>query len=318
MSVRWVRFIFLVGIFLMLLFGLTEYVSYHATSVFLEYFPSPQQNYIASQEENTENLEYHAANVTAYEISDEPTPETPQPQPIVYVPSPAAIYVADDFPPPDYISEELVMRIEFPEPARLIALTFDDGPSQYTEYILDALEKHGARATFCVLGYRVDAWAGTILRAVDLGNEIIGHSWNHRSLIGLNTETVTWQIEAPSAAIKTVTGESPPRLFRAPYGQANNQVQAIAEVLGYSMLRWSMDPMDWRYRDAQHIYQHIMARATHGSIIVMHDIYPSTSEAMTQVIPSLIERGFTLVTASELIEALYGGLEPGKIFTGLR
>jgi len=199
-----------------------------------------------------------------------------------------------------------------------IAITFDDGPIEYTEQILDILERYGARATFCVLGYRIDDWQDTIQRAVDSGSEVIGHSWAHHNLTRLNAEQIKYQIQAPSAAIEAVIGEPAPKIFRAPYGHTNDRVIEVAEELGYSLLHWSVDPQDWRYRDADHIYWHIMERVTRGAIILLHDIHPSTAEAMETVIPRLVDEGFELVTATELIEYLYGSLEPGKRYVGLR
>jgi len=208
---------------------------------------------------------------------------------------------------------------EYPAPPKLmIALTFDDGPSRYTNCILDILEQYGARATFCVLGMNVANWADTIQRAVELNNEIIGHSWNHANLSLHNEDFIRRQIVDTSAAIEAVTGTPPPPIFRAPYGIVNARVQRVAQELGYSTLNWTVDPEDWRNRDANIIYQHIMARAIDGSIILLHDIRPTTVEAMTLVVPSLIERGFELVTASELIEYVYGEMVPGMGYSGLR
>ena len=208
---------------------------------------------------------------------------------------------------------------EYPPPHRpMIALTFDDGPSRYTDYILDILERYGARATFCVLGMNVAAWPDTILRTVELGSEVVGHSWNHPDMTLLGEDAIRRQIIDTSAAIKAITGEPPPAMFRPPYGSVNARVRRVAEGLGYSTLNWTVDPEDWRNRDAQLIYQHIMDRTIDGSIILLHDIRRYTVEAMEIVIPALIEQGFLLVTASELIEYVYGDMVPGWNYRGLR
>ena len=209
---------------------------------------------------------------------------------------------------------------QYDEPVRrpMIALTFDDGPSQYTEYILDVLQRHGARATFCVLGNRVENWADTIRRMDYLGSEVIGHSWNHRNFTNLREDEIKRQILDTSAIIEEILGFPPPPIFRAPYGALNSRVRRVARELGYSFLNWSLDTRDWHYRDAQHLYDFIMERAKDGSIILMHDIRRPTADAMIYVIPALIERGFQLVTATELIEYFEGGLEPGTEFRGIR
>jgi len=254
---------------------------------------------------------------------------------IEYVPN---AYVPDEYEPEykpsiykleyeQYIKEkefekelEKEYKYEEYEPVRrpMVALTFDDGPSQYTGYILDVLELHGARATFCVLGNRVEAWADTIRRMDYHGSEVVGHSWNHRNFTNLNEEEIKRQILDTSAIIEEILGFPPPPIFRAPYGALNSRVRRVARELEYSFLNWSLDTLDWRYRDAQHLYNFIMERAKDGSIILMHDIRQPTADAMAYVIPGLIERGFELVTATELINYFEGELEPGAEFRGIR
>jgi len=212
--------------------------------------------------------------------------------------------------PGEYIEPE-------PEPpverGPMIALTFDDGPSIHTEALLDILEYHDARATFFVLGYRVHGRRYTIKRAVDLGSEVAGHSWDHPRLTGLTQEQITQQIERTSEAIEAVTGVNT-QIFRPPFGTTNDLVLSVSADLGYSIVNWTMDPMDWRYRDADDIYDAIMDVVKAGDIVVAHDIYASTIEAMERVIPSLIALGYELVTVSELLEYLYGELEPGTVY----
>jgi len=205
-----------------------------------------------------------------------------------------------------------------PPPRYLIALTFDDGPSRFTEYILAVLEKHGARATFCVIGNRVESRAEIVQRTVAGGSEVIGHSWNHANLALQNEYTIRNQLRNTSDAIEAAIGSPPPPIFRAPYGSVNARVRSISYDMGYAILNWTIDTQDWRIRDAQHIYNHIMQHARHGSIVLLHDIFESTAVAMELVVPALIQSGFELVTASELIEYIYGTMEPGIEYRGLR
>ncbi|MCL2223942.1 MAG: polysaccharide deacetylase family protein [Defluviitaleaceae bacterium] len=201
---------------------------------------------------------------------------------------------------------------------KIISLTFDDGPSWLTEYLLDTLYRYNARVTFCVIGDLVEEGAETVIRAFEAGHEIIGHSWDHQMLTRLSAEEISEQITKTSAIIEYVTGETPPPIFRAPFGQINNRVTTAAYELGYSILNWSIDPEDWRERCEYHIYEHIMEYARDGAIVILHDIHPTTIYAMEKVIPSLISQGFHLVTATELIYHIYGDLEPAYEFTGVR
>ena len=222
----------------------------------------------------------------------------------------------------DDLDEAFLLGIELGlrEPPRRpkIALTFDDGPSSYTDMILDLLEEHGGRATFCVIGNRIHHHPETLIRAVAMGSEVIGHSWDHTAFTRLGTQGITNQINRTSDAIEDIIGIRPPPIMRAPYGMTNNQVINTARNLGYSLLHWSVDPKDWANRDADVIYYNIMRHVTEGSIILLHDIHTTTAEAMKQVIPRLIADGFQLVTASELIAYHYGELEPGEVYIGFR
>jgi len=200
----------------------------------------------------------------------------------------------------------------------MVALTFDDGPSYLTDILLDILEEHDAKATFFVLGNRVENWQETVQRMVENGNEIAGHSWNHQNFTRLSEAAITSQILDTSAAIERVTGFPPPPIFRAPYGALNHTTRRVAYNLGYGMVNWTMDALDWQYRDASIIHARIMRYVINGSVVVMHDIHHATIEAMRQTIPALIEQGYMLVTITELLDYFYGGILPGGEHRGLR
>jgi len=222
----------------------------------------------------------------------------------------------DDLDDAFMLGVELGLR----EPPRrpMVALTFDDGPTAYTNMILDMLEAVGGRATFCVLGNRVDNHPETLRRAIALGSEVIGHSWNHPAYTRLNANAIAEQITRTSAAIEAAIGQPPPPIHRAPYGLVNGRVVSVSGELGYSILHWSVDPQDWANRCADWIYDNLMGRVIDGAIVLLHDIHTTTMEAMERVIPRLIEEGFQLVTASEIIEYFYGELVPGETYEGLR
>ncbi|MCL2857159.1 MAG: polysaccharide deacetylase family protein [Oscillospiraceae bacterium] len=215
--------------------------------------------------------------------------------------------------PPASSGEVQMVRSPLQEGEKIVALTFDDGPHQHTSRILDVLEEHGGAATFFVLGYRVENHRSTMERAVRLGNEIAGHSWNHQDFSLLTEDEIAWQIKSASEAIAPFVGSSP-RIYRPPYGRTNELVRQVSQRMGYAIINWTLDPRDWENRDADHIYDHIMSTIQNGDIIVMHDIYATTAQAMERVIPRLIEEGYRLVTVSELIAYLYGEIEPGVVY----
>ncbi|MCL2576525.1 MAG: polysaccharide deacetylase family protein [Defluviitaleaceae bacterium] len=195
----------------------------------------------------------------------------------------------------------------------MVALTFDDGPSPYTDKILDLLEQYDGRATFFVVGNRLDSYRDTLIRAVNLGNEIANHSQTHVRLTSLSDNEVVSEIQSASAAIESITGISLP-IYRPPFGITDERIVNISTELGYGIVKWTLDPLDWRDRDADIIYYRIMSQVEDGSVILLHDIHQTTAQAMERVIPSLIEQDFQLVTVSELLNHRNGGLEAGSIY----
>lgn len=221
---------------------------------------------------------------------------------------------------PLYPYEQDVTEMGHTEQTRrpMVALTFDDGPSEYTERILDALEKHGGRATFFVLGNRVERHADTVRRAAGLESQVLGHSWNHTNFTRAHIDVVRSQILDTSEVIAYVLGSPTPPMFRAPYGALNSNVRRLSRELGYSIINWTLDTQDWRDRDADAIYGRIMDSVIDGTIVLMHDVYATTMEAAERAIASLTEQGFQLVTVSELIEYFEGEPKPGVEYRGIR
>jgi len=198
----------------------------------------------------------------------------------------------------------------------MLALTFDDGPSASTPHILDLLEQYGGRATFCVLGEYVANNKSVIKRAAALGSEVVGHSWDHKDLSKCSVETIQSQLTKTNDAIEAVLGVRP-ALYRPPYGAVNERVVTVSKDLGMSLLLWSVDTLDWKDRDATIVYNRIMNSASNGSIILCHDLHATTAAAMDKVIPALIEKGYQLVTVSELLASKGIAVTPGmKIFQG--
>ena len=200
-----------------------------------------------------------------------------------------------------------------PLPNRMIALTFDDGPRQTTQRLLDILEHHNALATFFVSGSLVEMGRDIVARAANMGNEIAGHTWTHADLTQLCDWEIAEELQSTSAVIKSVTGLSS-RIYRPPYGFTNSNVRRVSAELGYSIISWTLDTLDWHYRDAEVVYDIIMDNVIDDDIILLHDIHSTTIDAMERVIPNLISRGFQLVTVSELLTRKYGELEPGVVY----
>lgn len=193
----------------------------------------------------------------------------------------------------------------------MVALTFDDGPDpSTTSSILDTLKQHDAVATFFVIGNRVHDNADLLKRMIAEGNEIGNHSLSHKRLTTLSGQELQYQIEKTQAAVKAVTGVEPV-FVRPTYGSYNDELK---QHIGMPMILWSLDTRDWETRDAQSIIRHVLDNVQDGDIILMHDIYMSTAEAVKVIVPELKSRGFQLVTVSELLTARGISLEAGKVY----
>ena len=196
----------------------------------------------------------------------------------------------------------------------MLALTFDDGPSAYTARLLDAFAAHGGKGTFFVVGNMLDARPEVLRRMEQEGHEIGGHSWNHRQLTKLSREEVTDQLMNTRAKIYDITGVDA-TLMRPPYGSHSKQVRAVAGELGIALVNWSVDTLDWKHRNADTVYESVMAQAKDGAIILCHDLHRTTVDAMERAIPDLIAEGYQLVTVSELLEASGKTVSAGTVYS---
>lgn len=192
------------------------------------------------------------------------------------------------------------------EPTKRMALTFDDGPSQFTAGILDAFAHYGGQGTFYVVGQRVHRYAHLLNRMIEQGHEIGNHTWAHERLPLHTPERVHSTISRTSHIIYETTGVVA-ATFRPPYMAFGERTQGLIADLGYPIVLWSVDTRDWYYRDADLIYDHIMTHASHGAIVLLHDIHQTSYEATRRAIPSLMAQGFELVTVSELLGELVAG-----------
>lgn len=219
-------------------------------------------------------------------------------------------------PEPEIISQEpqpqppSEFKIDPNKP--MIALTFDDGPSIYTKTILDVLAGNEARATFFILGTRAESYGSVIRQAVEQGSEVASHSWIHKNLTKLSKEEIKQDLEKTAQVIYDISGVKTV-MYRPPYGAINDNLKTVSKNLQLSLIMWSVDTQDWKKKDAEAVYKYVINNAKDGSIILCHDIYESTAAAMKRIIPFLIEKGYQLVTVSELLD----NLEPGQVYRGI-
>ncbi len=213
---------------------------------------------------------------------------------------------------PAYLEVGWFLRKPGIDPTKpMVALTFDDGPGPYTDRILDVLTKYDAKATFFVVGNRLGSYSSTLKRQVELGMEIGCHTWNHTQLTTLDRSGIASQISSTNNKVHEITGLYP-SLLRPPYGSYNSTVR---EVSGAPIIMWSIDTLDWKTRNADSTYKAVMNNVKDGDIILMHDIHSPTADAVERIVPALVEKGYQLVTVSELGYYKKGGLVNGQAYS---
>lgn len=189
----------------------------------------------------------------------------------------------------------------------MIALTFDDGPGVGTVRLLEELQMHGARATFFMVGSRVNTYPNAIRKMVETGCELANHTTNHAKLTDHAADTIANEIQTTNIWIENIAGQAP-TMVRPPYGAVNEVVQSVA---GIPIMLWSVDTLDWQLKDAGLIRDYVLSNVKDGDIVLMHDIYDATIQATIELIPLLQERGYQLVTVSEMARARGITLESG-------
>ena len=200
-------------------------------------------------------------------------------------------------------------------PKKLIAITFDDGPSGNTPVLLDGLEARGAVATFFMCG--VNGSHGThnhmdlLYRMAALGCQLANHTYSHAAFTRLTAEQIVSEVGAVEPYLYEAVGGSYLEVVRIPGGSNTERIRANVP---HPIIRWSIDPFDWRDRNEDIVYARIMELAHDGGIILLHDLYPTSIAAGLRAIDSLREQGYEFVTVSELFRRRGVYLENNTVY----
>lgn len=181
---------------------------------------------------------------------------------------------------------------------KLIAFTFDDGPSKNTPKLLDALDKYNARVTFFVVGNRVASYSDTLKRAYMMGNQIGTHSYSHATLVKLSDKEVENEVSKANAAVKKVTGADPD-IIRPPYGSTDARVKKLC---GVPSIMWNVDTLDWKTRNKDKVYDAIIKSAHDGAVVLMHDLYETSVDGAIAAMDKLSKEGYAFVTINEMAQ----------------
>jgi peptidoglycan/xylan/chitin deacetylase (PgdA/CDA1 family) len=197
--------------------------------------------------------------------------------------------------------------------SRLVALTFDDGPSIWTPAILDLLAEHDSMATFFVLGCSVSGKEDVLRRIVAEGHELGNHTFTHPDPAAVSDEVLVDELRRGGDAIAQACGQRP-ALARPPYGGAPERFAAAVRRIGAGpTVLWSIDPADWDQVEAPPIVEHVLREMRPGAIVDLHDGVPADSsgapsrqatvDAVEVLLPELAARGYRAVTVSQLMAA---------------
>lgn len=218
--------------------------------------------------------------------------------PFIQVTRPAA-------PDPADASQSAIRVVDPDKP--MVALTFDDGPNtETTGKILDVLEKYNCRATFFLVGNRINRNKNVVKRAYELGCDIGNHTYSHARLFKMKKKSIKKEIEKTNDILKELIGDKA-HFVRTPYGA---QTKHVLKSVKYPVILWSIDTMDWASHDKKKISKKVIGKVKDGDIILMHDLYKDTVAAVENIVPKLIEQGYQLVSMSEMFNAK--GIKPKK------
>lgn len=207
------------------------------------------------------------------------------------------------------LSQQFPGTIVYKASSRLkrVALTFDDGPDNfYTPRILDILRTKGVPGTFFMVGKQAKYFPDMVRRIVYEGNAIGNHSWDHPKLWKLTNEKVIEEIVATENEIQRITGRRSD-LFRPPYGRVSPAQTTMIHNLGYRIIDWSVDTVDWKGTKAPQILQNVYKEITPGGIILEHCMagrpgeLNGTLQALPQIIDQLRAQGYQFVTVPTLL-----------------
>lgn len=192
----------------------------------------------------------------------------------------------------------------------MIALTFDDGPSQYTSEILDILDENDVKSTFMMLGSMIEQYGADVVpREMAAGHTIGNHSYDHANMLNLTSEQVVEEFTTTDNILASYGATA--SVVRFPYGNYSSELVA---AVGRPQIYWDVDSRDWESRDATTIISTVLSELQPGGIILVHETYPETVEAIRTLIPQLKSEGYEFVNIETLAAAKGYELKSGVTY----
>jgi len=192
-----------------------------------------------------------------------------------------------------------------------VALTFDDGPDNiYTPQILDILKAKNVKATFFVIGKRAERFSEIMQRIVAEGHLAGNHTWNHPNIMKISLEDAKEEVLKTEKLLKSYYKDMPDRvrIFRSPYGSIDPERVEFISNIGYKIISWNVDSLDWKGLSAEEVKTNVLENVTNGSIILQHSAggaeedLSGSVEALPEIIDVLKAEGFKFVTVDEILK----------------
>lgn len=206
----------------------------------------------------------------------------------------------------------LILPVKAEETTKYVALTFDDGPSgRYTRRLLDGLLEREVKATFLLCGYRIKDYPDITQRIYDEGHEIGYHGYTHKNMKEMSRRMVASEIMDTQALLPE---GCQPVFLRPPGGCCSDAVRQVAEARQLAILGWSVDPRDWATSDTAAVERAVLKNVKDGDIVLLHDMTVSSVQAALDIVDVLKDKGYEIVTVSQLVKIRGVKLKPGKTY----
>jgi peptidoglycan/xylan/chitin deacetylase (PgdA/CDA1 family) len=206
---------------------------------------------------------------------------------------------------------ETAAKAEIPRPQMYVALTFDDGPkADTTPALLEGLRQRKVHATFFLIGSQIAPNAALVRQMKAEGHQIGNHTWSHKKLQGASDAVVQTEINRTDRALRSLLGDGE-YWVRPPYGLLSERQRRLFSV---PLVRWSVDPKDWKRRNAEGDVAAVLRAVKPGDIILMHDSFHPSVTAALRIVDALQQRGYRFVTVSQLFTAQGTTPRPGTVY----
>lgn len=204
---------------------------------------------------------------------------------------------------------------QYSKEKKTVAITFDDGPSgKYNAKFLDVLARNKAHATFFMVGTMMNSCQKCVLDTYKSGNEVASHTYNHMNMKKNSIQDVNESIKKTDDLFYQITGDHI-KYVRPPYGAYSKE---NLENVSYPLILWNLDTEDWRYHDVDHIVNYVMENISDGDIILMHELYETSLQALEILLPKLYAEGYQIVSIGELAELQGKNLQSGHAYRAMK